>query len=46
MAEGTPDNLAKLLEFLYEGPSYAHVDNVESEYIQDSKHYNDFKVTY
>lgn len=46
LAEGNPDKLAQLLEFLHEGPDYAHVDKVDYKYIEDNNHFKAFRITF
>ncbi len=44
-AEGTRDNLEKLLGLLKQGPPGARVENVKYEWLEKTGSYSDFRVT-
>ncbi len=46
VAEGTAENLARLVAWLQKGPPGAHVRNVEIEWIPFSGRYMDFDVEF
>jgi acylphosphatase len=46
VAEGAPENLARLVAWLQKGPPGAHVRNVEIEWIPVSGRYTDFDVEF
>jgi acylphosphatase len=46
VAEGTPENLARLVAWLQKGPPGARVRNVEIEWIAVSDRYADFDVEF
>ena len=46
VAEGTPENLARMVAWLQRGPPGAHVRGVEVEWISVSGRYTDFDVAF
>ena len=46
VAEGERGKLEELLEFVHEGPSYARVSGVESEWGEATGEFGRFQVTY
>ncbi|MDD5126643.1 MAG: acylphosphatase [Dehalococcoidales bacterium] len=45
-AEGDRGQLEKLLEYLREGPSHAHVDSIEVDWSEESGQYSEFTIEY
>ena len=45
-AEGSEEALQKLLSFLHEGPTYARVDLVESEWREASGEFQRFRIAH
>jgi len=45
-AFGNPDNIQKLVDWLWKGPSAAKVSNVEVNYIDIQEEFRDFSIKY
>ncbi|MBD3210032.1 acylphosphatase [Candidatus Micrarchaeota archaeon] len=46
VAEGDRDNLEQMLEWCHEGPSAAHVSEVEHEWVENKGKFTDFRIRY
>jgi acylphosphatase len=44
VAEGPEESLKEFLEFLEEGPSFAKVENVETQWSDSKQEFSDFRV--
>jgi acylphosphatase len=44
VAEGPRDMLDRLLDFLHEGPTMAHVEQVQHEYLPATQQYQSFRI--
>ena len=44
-AQGSPDRIEKLIDWLWQGPPYAHVTGVESDLVAVDPNLQDFLIT-
>lgn len=45
-AEGDEGKLRELIDFLHEGSSYSSVEDVDVQYVEPERRYEDFEIVY